>query len=238
MRDALEPAGSADCLRRRQLERGERARDAGHDRSRPRGPHHRCLGARGRRRRCSRKWPNSIAMRPTTIARSSNLRRFLQRIAIVQIVPDAAAAGRGIRCRRARAPRAGDLAEDVQLYYQIASAGAAIWRGAGPAARLRDDAAAHAGVSSRRSRGRDSSGPGRASAAGRAHGHGPGRPPAAPRPAAVPASSDAAPASGRRSCRRASIAPRGRASWKARTSAACCGSSRSIASRPRSSGMC
>ena len=40
-----EPARSADCLRRRRLERGEHARDARHDRPRPRDPHRRGLVA-------------------------------------------------------------------------------------------------------------------------------------------------------------------------------------------------
>ena len=76
MRDATEPARSADRFRRGGFERGEHARHARHHRPRTRD------AASSRRWRvrtapdCSRKWRSSTAMRRTTTARSSIWRPF------------------------------------------------------------------------------------------------------------------------------------------------------------------
>ena len=127
--------------------------DARHHRSRSCRPAHRSGGARRRRGVAGRSAGAWIAMRRTMIARWWIWRRLLQRIAIVQIVPEAAPqdeefdAGLLMRLAQAISP------EDAQLYYQIALAGRRdLEHGAGATHRLRNDAAAHVGVSAGRCR--------------------------------------------------------------------------------------
>ena len=123
----LELVGSADRLRRRRGERGKRARHARHHRSRPCGPAHRGVVARRRRRRCWLRCRSSIAMRPTMIARWLNWRHFCSASPSCRSCPKRRRRTRNsIRESLARLAQA-ISPEDVQLYYQIAWAAAAIW---------------------------------------------------------------------------------------------------------------
>ena len=78
------------------------------------------------------------------------LAAFLQRVAIVQIVPEAAAAGRGVRLGVARPAGAGDLARRCSALLSN-RLGWTPRSGHGPGAsrRIRDDLAANAGIPSR-----------------------------------------------------------------------------------------